>query len=166
MLRTLTLLLIALSAEVGLAQNPIMPEELLRAAEDRQCTQVGDFFSRPGPINPPYLYFEELPSGIPQGAAFWCRNTSTAARPYRLVIVGTPKISASCVPELNWWNYPDGLSIELAQSVELSTLKHVDAVAHKALSGKRRLSGIKSAYDGVEAVFYCVDGEWLFQIRE
>lgn len=154
-----------LIATNALAQNPVMPEDLLRIAEERQCAQIDDFFRRPGPVGPPYLYGFEGAAN-PGSAIFWCKVRDPAvAMPYRLIVVGQPKIAGNCSATLAWWNPPGGLSIETARSVDLVGTRYLKDPTRSGPATRRRVAGIMSSYDGVESTFYCYDGEWLFRTR-
>lgn len=154
-----------LIATHALAQNPVMPEDLLRIAEGKQCSQIDDFFRRPGPVGPPYLYgFEGTANAA--SAIFWCRvRDPAAAMPYRLIVVGQPKVAGNCPADLAWWNPPGGLSIEAVRSVDLVGTRYLKDPTRPGPATRRRVAGIMSSYDGVESIFYCYDGEWIFRTR-
>lgn len=160
-----TALMYAVTMEV-LAQNPVMPEDLLRIAEEQHCAQINDFFKRQGPINPPYLYgFEGI--NKPASAIFWCKLADPkAAIPYRLIISGKPKVLGNCPNNLAWWNPPGGLSITRAQNIDFSKAHYLKDPKRSGPTTKRIVIGILSSYDGVESTFYCHNGDWLFRIKD
>jgi hypothetical protein len=156
---------ISVATVTGASENSVMPLDLVQAAAVERCSQISDFYERPGPIDPPYLYGFEGDAN-PNGAIFWCRNgNASAAAKFKLVFVGSPKIATSCPHELDWWNMPGGLSIESARDVKLSSLRYVSDPKKKGPIGVARLSGVKSSYDGVEGIFYCFKGQWLYVLR-
>ena len=51
----------------------VMPLQLVELAQANHCTQIDDFFARPGMLNPPFVY-GRLPGGTENGVVFWCKK--------------------------------------------------------------------------------------------
>lgn len=154
---------------IGLALDltPIMPEELIAYAAENGCEQVGDFFKRPGMVNPPYVY-GYLPGLAEDSAVLWCQVKHGEDRKFLLLIMMKRRghESAKCSAKLEWPNYPGGLSI---YKDKRTTLDEFVYLANPKRRGPRnvKLSGnaILSEYDGVDELFYCYKGEWLTRQR-
>jgi hypothetical protein len=155
-------------SRLGLASEltPIMPEELIAYAAKNGCEQVSDFFKRPGRVNPPYVY-DYRPASPPANAALWCQvGQEDKKRKFFLLLMIRNRNHewAQCPARIEWWNYPGGLSIykdkraTLAYFVYLADPKK-RGPANTPLSG----NGIRSEDDGVGAIFYCHQGEWLIR---
>ncbi len=153
-------------SRLGLASEltPIMPEELIAYAAKNGCEQVSDFFfKRPGRVNPPYVYDYRPDMRFPN-AALWCQVEQGDKRKFFLLLMIRNRNHewAQCPTQIEWWNYPRGLSIykdkraTLAYFVYLSDPKK-RGPANTPLSG----NGILSEHDGAGAIFYCHQGEWL-----
>lgn len=156
------LILIALTAAAtGAAtatQAQILPQRLVDAAAEHECSEVADFYDqRPGGVNPPYV-LNYLDDGRNEGAAFWCMRDGTAER-YLLVILGSPNM---CPDEISWMNPPGGLSMIRNGSMDLSRFFYRDNVGETGPANVLTAGPIlRSEYDGAGAYFYCYEGCWL-----
>ena len=94
-----------------LAQASItMPEELSAYAMSKGCEEVRDFFTRPGVVNPPYVY--GYLEGQREGSAvLWCERREGEGRRFRLLVLTRGKTESRCPLMLEWRSYPGGLSI-------------------------------------------------------
>jgi len=145
----------------------VMPRELVDYARSQGCAPIEDFYERPGMVNPPYVY--GFAGGEPEdSAALWCRKTEKSDKPYLLLLkVSDPKKLDGCPARIEWWNPPKGLSVETRASLKLSDF-HFAAEPKRAgpmttISNARVIVG---EYDGVEDVFVCHQGAWLFMLRD
>jgi len=144
-----------------------VPRELVDYARSQGCAPVEDFYERPGMVNPPYVY--GFAAGEPEdSAAFWCRKPEMSEKPYLLLLkVKDPSRLSGCPGRIEWWNYPKGLSIETRPSLKLSDFHFVGEpkrVGPMATISNARV--IVGEYDGVEDVFVCHQGAWLFMLRD
>jgi hypothetical protein len=146
---------------------PILPKELLVLASGRGYSQISDFYmNRPGMLNPPYVY-GCLSGPAENSAAFWCETTDNDGkrRFYLVIAKKAGKGSFESTDEIPWNSYPGGLSIfndgtTLRGFVYVKDPK-VEPPEQARVSG----NGILSEYDGVEALFYRFEGEWVVRIR-
>jgi hypothetical protein len=149
------------------ADTLMMPRELVDYARSQGCLPVENFYERPGMLNPPYVY--GFAGGEPEdSAALWCRKTEKSDKPYVLLLkVNDPKRLDGCPNRIDWWNYPKGLSVETWSSIKLSDF-HFAAEPKRAgpTTAISNARVIVSEYDGVEDVFVCHDGAWLFTLRD
>ncbi len=161
----------AMFSRLGLASEltPIMPEELITYAAKNGCEQVSNFFKRAGRVNPPYVYdYDYRPASPPYNAALWCQVRQGDKRKFFLLLMIRNKNHewAQCPTKIEWRNYPRGLSIYRDRS---TTLDYFFYLADPKKKGPRNTkltgNGILSEYDGVEALFYCHQGEWLIRQR-
>lgn len=147
----------------------LMPRELVETAEKLNCTQVEDFFDRPGSSGPPYVY--GYASGRAENsAAFWCeRRSSDGERSFRLIVRaqhGRAEAPLTCPQELVWGNYPGGLDVYRVRGESLSEFRYLDSPKTAGPPRSTMLhDGIRSTSGGVTVTFYCHHGRWLFRIR-
>jgi hypothetical protein len=157
-------------SRLGLASEltPIMPAELIAYAAKNGCEQVSDFFFiRREMVNPPYVY-DYRPDMPFANAALWCQVGQGDKRRFFLLLMIRNRNHewAQCPTKIEWRNYPRGLSIYRDRS---TTLDYFFYLADPKKKGPRNTkltgNGILSEYDGVEALFYCHQGEWLIRQR-
>ena len=157
-----------LATVTGSVPRHVLPETLREHAGSVGCTEIGDFYDRPGRIDPAYAYGVVDPEFDRTGeasAAYWCQRSDTDER-YLLVIwlVGTARSAplAQCPPTVGWQNYPGGITLQRGGGVPLSRFWHRSNPQQPGPSGVRT-SGtvIHTEYDGVGAEFYCYEGEWF-----
>jgi len=155
------------TSRAATAEALTMPRELADYAHTRGCAPVDDFYERPGMLNPPYIY------GFAAGeaedsAALWCQKSEKSDKPYLLLLkVNKPQALGGCPAQIEWWNHPRGLSVETRRSLKLSAFRF--AAEPKRAGPTTTLSSAKvivSEYDGVEEVFLCYQGAWLFMTRD
>ena|SRR2546426_4327532 len=157
-----------LSATTLLAENSIMPEELIEVAQRNKCSQISDFYkNKPGSVNPVYVY-GYVPGDEEDSAVFWCKNQTPGQKRYALVFLfrKTENELTKCPDRIEWANSPRGLSILKDQSEILKGFVYLKDRSRKAPDDVRMThNAIRSYYDGVEEVFYCHNGEWLVRQR-
>jgi len=144
------------------ADTLVMPRELVDLALANYCTQINDFFERPGMINPPFVY--GWVPGAADTAVFWCKKMEKSDKPYKLMFkISNPKQLAGCPAIIEWWNPPAGLSIETRRSVSLRDFRYVTEPRRTGPSGvvpDARVV-VDDNGDGLREVFYCYKGQWL-----
>src|SRR5438045_6985578 len=86
LLMLLVLLLVGAAAPV--VRNSVLPATLHEDAQRRGCSEIADFYDRPGRIDPAYV-FGYVDSKLDQfgdnSAIYWCQRIPAAAR-YLLVV--------------------------------------------------------------------------------
>jgi len=161
--------LVTIMPAVGAAsgESLIMPRELVDYARSHGCAPVEDFYERAGMVNPPYVY--GFAGGEPEdSAALWCRKTEKSDKPYLLLLkVSDPKRLGGCPARIEWWNYPKGLAVETRSGLKLSDFHFATEPKRPGptttISNARVIVG---EYDGVEEIFVCHQGAWLFMLRD
>lgn len=150
---------LALLAGTLVVHGQTLPEPLLQAAAENGCSEVSDFFKRPGLFDPPYV-LGYLPGDREASAAFWCTRPK-AAEKYLLVIVGQANKCPAAIP---WQNYPGGLSVIRGQKRKLSDFSYRDNVRERGPANSYTKGPmLRSEYDGTGEYFYCHEGRWLVQ---
>ncbi|MGH7238883.1 MAG: hypothetical protein ACREHG_02335 [Candidatus Saccharimonadales bacterium] len=159
----------AMSAEPqnSQAENLVMPKELVTYASANGCSQITDFYDRPGQVYPPFVY-GFLKGDSENSAVLWCANKPGSARPYALLIyVTSTDKTFSCPNKIEWWNRPKGLYLDRNTRLELSEFGYVSNPKKPGANG-RQTDGdlIVDYYDGVSTYFYCYQGEWLYSMHD
>lgn len=160
-------LLSTLFAGAVSADTLVMPRELVNLALANHCTQINDFFERPGMINPPFVY--GWVPGDADSAAFWCKKLDKSDKPYNLMFkVHDPKELAGCPAIIEWWNPPAGLSIETRRTLSLRDFRYISQPQRIGPSGVVQNARIlvNDNGDGLREIFYCHLGQWLFATFE
>ena len=154
------------AAGAAVAAPLVMPRDLSDYAHAQGCTPVDDFYDRPGMLNPPYVY-GVVAGETEDSAAFWCKKPEKSDKPYLLVFkVKDSKGLGGCPDRIEWWNYPKGLSVESEPSVKLSDFHFVaDPKRSGPATSISNARVIMGEYDGVEDLFLCYQGAWLFEVR-
>ncbi len=105
--------------------NGVLPQTLREDAQQRGCSEIGDFYDRPGRIDPAYV-FGYLDSKVDQfgekSAVYWCQRPTGAER-YLLVVWLSDSALAStfrCARTIAWRNYPGGLRVSRQERLALS----------------------------------------------
>jgi hypothetical protein len=150
------------------AEPLVMPRDLVEYGRTKGCEQVSDFYDRPGSFGPPYVY-GYLPGRPKNSAVFWCQTGQTADRKFWLVIKRDRAVTGyDCPDRIESPLQPGGLSIERLDAagtefIYLSEWRQPKRV----LPNTVQLTGhaIQSEYDGLEAMFYCHQGEWIVRVR-
>lgn len=154
-----------LFVKTGFAQQ-IFPDELMHIAEKNDCSQVDDFYKRPGMINPPYVY-GYLAGPSENSAAFWCKKAINNKESYLLLFMSKDEKALKCPTSIEWSNYPGGLSILHDPSMKLENFVYINKPSRSGPKNVRlRNNAILSEYDGVSEIFYCYRGEWLVRQRD
>jgi hypothetical protein len=166
--------LVSLSLFVGAVrtaegQGNVLPQTLREDAQRRGCSEIRDFYDRPGRIDPAYVfgYFDSrLDEFGERSAIYWCRR-SAGPQPYLLVIwVSDSTLAAGfrCPRTISWHNPPGGLRVLRDRRLVLSDFRyHEDPRAHGHAESFTDGPLIHSEYDGVIDRFYCHAGRWLVQ---
>jgi len=146
----------------------LLPEDLLKIAHEKGFYQIKDFYkNRPGMLNPPYVY-GYFPGPKENSAVFWCENKENTQRRFFLVIVSKDEIkkSLNCDDIIEWPNYPGGLTILQDTNIPLDGFVYLDDPKRNGPENTYLThNAILSEYDGVEVIFYCLNGEWLVRVR-
>ncbi len=153
------LLSLAMISGATVAHGQTLPEPLIEAATTHGCSEITDFFKRPGLLDPPYV-LDYLPGARDESAVFWCTRPK-APEKYLLVIVGQ---SNKCPGTISWQNYPGGLTVIRDERMKLSEFFYRDNVRERGPASSFTSGPIlRSEYDGAGAYFYCHAGWWLVQ---
>lgn len=143
------------------AENLVMPQELVQFAGAKGCSQVDDFFARPGMIDPPYVY-GYAPGDEEDSAVFWCQRQMNGKRQYVLQFMYKKKVPASgCADYIVWPNPPRGLSLVKSDRLTSDYFVYLDDRTSPPKGIPFAGPAILSTYDGVSAWFYCHQGRWL-----
>jgi len=159
--------LLQLTSGAAHAESLVMPTELADFARANGCSQLADFYDRPGMVTPPYVY-GVLPGDAEDSAALWCQKAGKSDKPYALMIKAKDaKGLNGCPSRIEWWNFPAGLSIETRKSVLLSKFRYVDEPQRAGPSLTVPIARvIVNYYDGASDRFYCYEGRWLFNSKD
>jgi len=155
-------------SNIALSQPCSLPKELLEIARENGCSEVRDFYDRPGMIKPPYVY-GYLSGPEENSAAFWCEKQMNGKRVFFLMFMskGDRRGQLKCSEKLEWPNFPGGLSIYKNTNNTLKDFRYLkDSGKKPPESEKLYNNGILSEYDGVEVVYYCYKGEWLVRMKD
>jgi hypothetical protein len=148
------------------AEIKIIPAELVKFAEIINCSHISDFYERPGPVNPPFVY-GYLPGNEEDSIVFWCKNTESSKHPYSLVFLvrdseGELRQLPECPFRIEWDNPPRGLSVYKDRRTTLKGFINVRNPNEKVPEAVRLShNAIMSYYDGVSELFYCHKGAWF-----
>jgi hypothetical protein len=181
--RAATTLLVAAQVlvQAQLAAAQTLPEELSKAAAKHGCIADSSFFQRPGMVLPPYVY-GVFPGDEETSAAFWCEIPGGRLK-HRLVFVtraprsvdldAAARVPGKCPETLDWWNPPGGLAIygggQRGQGVRVSLRDFQSVVSPRrelGLTDSTAYAPLRDYYDGVETLFYCHNGQWLYRMAE
>ena len=157
-----TLLMIS-SLSAASADTLVMPQDLVTYAHTLGCSQLVDFFERPGMIEPPFVY-GIAPGEKEDSAAFWCEKAVKGTKAYLLAIkIADEGRLGGCPTKIEWWNHPRGLSVEHRGNLDLRRFHFVNDPKRSAPAATvPKATVIVSYYDGVSDEFYCYDGSWLY----
>jgi len=157
------------------AEVKIIPDELVEFAQRNKCSQVLDFFEiNKGPISPPYVYGyasqgEEESADFWDSAVFWCKSTEQVKKPYVLMFKfkSSEHELAKCPFRIESENFPGGLSVYRNRKTTLEGFVFLGNPKKKPTKNNRLShNAVKVEADGVAALFYCHDGEWLVRSRD
>ena len=145
--------------------NPLLiPSDLHAVAESQGCSQIIEFYDRPGRIGAPYVYgVADKPEEW--SAAFWCRRSAGTLSV--LIFTRMGRTGMEYVGEIVTINFPGGLTVvESAESLPREDLLSMESEGlmvpqgtlprDAALEGR----GVRSEYDGVSETFVYLDGVW------
>src|SRR5438093_13261153 len=94
--------------------NGVLPETLREDAQRRGCSEITDFYDRPGRIDPAYV-FGYLDSKLDQfgetSAVYWCQRPPAAERHLLVVWLADSAVANALKGPraLAWRHYPRGL---------------------------------------------------------
>jgi hypothetical protein len=156
--------LLTASAWAPRAATLVMPQELVEYAQANGCNPIDNFYDRPGMVNPPFAY-GWLTGAPEESAVFWCQKMEKSDKPWELIFkVKDAKQMAGCPAIVEWWNGPRGLSIEVQTNFMLSNFRYVNEPKRSGpASTIARAKVIVDYYDGLESIFYCDQGQWLYR---
>ena len=166
----LALLILLLAGAMAPAEgNGVLPETLREDAQRRGCSEITDFYDRPGRIDPAYV-FGYLDSKLDQfgekSAVYWCQRPPAAER-YLLVVWLSDSAVANafkCPRTIACRNYPGGLRVFRHERLALSDFWYrEDPERHGRSDAVTDGPVIESEYAGVGARFFCHAGTWLVQ---
>jgi hypothetical protein len=145
-----------------------LPRTLRADAATRGCTQVADFYDKPGRVDPPFVFGYLDSEADPHGewsAVYWCERTQADERFLLVVWIGEPALEAvhSCPRTLEWRNPPAGLSIQRRARVQLSAYWPRSNPQARGPNVVATGPLIVDSYDGAGASFFCHAGEWYVQ---
>lgn len=141
----------------------VVPEELNEIAKQNGCSQIPDFFRRPGMVEPAHVY-GYVPGPKENSAVFWCKKNTANKKPYLLLFMfrDTQHELTECPSKIEWGNYPGGLSLVRDPILTLDRFWYLNNPKRKGPKGIRmKHQAVLSEYDGKEEYFYCHKGEWL-----
>ena len=161
--------LLVIGATASSLQNGVLPETLRQDAQHRGCSEIADFYDRPGRIDPAYV-FGYLDSKLDQfgdnSAIYWCQRPAGAERYLLVVWLSDSAVSYAfkCPRTIAWRNYPGGLRVARHERLALSDFWYRDDPKRHGPSGAMTDGPvIETEYDGVGARFFCHAGTWLVQ---
>ena len=145
----------------------VMPQELVKVAEENGCSEVTDFYSLPGQvIHPPFVYGPD-PSDE-NHAVFWCQNIKTKC--YVLAQVTRKEWSSKWqfekIIELHEGNTPGGLYFSKDSGGD--TLDNFYFIDTEKPGPKVRFPKgvfIYSENSGTERVFIKYKNRWMISSR-
>lgn len=159
----MSLVWLALASPAGGQEPLVLPQQLNEAAKARGCSQIEDFFRRPGMVEAPFVY-GYLPGDPQKSAAFWCTKGMGRTKQYMLVFLFTESDHelTKCPHAIETDEYPGGLSIFSDKRVTLDRFVYLKERGRGGPKGVRlKHNAIKSSYDGLSSIFYCLRGDWL-----
>jgi hypothetical protein len=145
-------------ARVAQAQQGMLPQDLAAIARQLSCEPVSDFYSRPGVVEPPYVYGVNG-EDMEASAVFWCQRPASEIY---LLVVWRAKAARSMT---EWANFPGGLSITPSQDWSLAEFRKVgEPQTHGPAIVLRSKRAIHSRYDGVSEIFIEYNGTWYVKM--
>lgn len=162
---TVSLLLIITGIVYSTTQ--LLPDELIEVVKKNSCSQIDDFYKRPGMVKPPYVY-GYLQGDEENSAAFWCKKNENGKENFLLIFMvkDDARKLMKCPDKIEWTNYPGGLSIYNDPNTTLEYFVYINNPQKKPPKNAKLVgNAILSEYDGVSELFYCYEGEWLVRQR-
>ncbi len=150
------------------AQALLIPEELHEFAKENGCSQIEDFYERPGMVGPPYVY-GYLPGRQKESAVLWCQRRDKDVRKFFLLFMfeNTQHELAKCPNKIEWKNsYPSGLSVYKNHETDLEGFFYHANPQRKGPEEKMTNNAILSGDSAGNILFYCHKGEWLVLMRD
>jgi len=166
------LALLGLLAVAGMAhpaRSGVLPQTLREDAQHRGCSEIPDFYDRPGRVDPAYV-FGYLDSKLDQfgekSAVYWCQRPAGAERYLLVVWISDSSLANTfaCPRTIAWQNYPGGLRVLRQERLALNDFWYREDPKHDGPTGAVTDGPvIESEYDGVAARFFCHARKWLVQ---
>lgn len=143
----------------------VLPKDLVAIAKENNCSELKDYYDRPGMVQPPYAYSSGERSSA---AVFWCKKNQPDERPYLLLFTpGKGALNRECASKLDWWNRPRGLIVGNSIRLPLKGFSYFDRPDHEvAEDGSAAGALVIDTYDGLTTYFYCHRGQWVFETRD
>lgn len=142
-----------LLSQTSVSAEQMLPSQLAAEGKRLGCSQIADFYNRPGMIEPMYVY-GVLPGNKEESAGFWCQKQEAQGQTYLLVIWA--KKASACQTTLETKNYPGGLSVSKVAPKSMDDYRKVKSTGAK--TGQSFV--IEGYYDGIVNSFVCKDGDW------
>jgi len=158
----LMILLLLLIGQTEATEVLVIPEELNEIAKENECSQVSDFFRRPGMVEPAHVY-GYVPGPENRSAVFWCKKNKPSKQPYLLLFVfrDIQHELTLCPHKIEWEKYPGGLSLVWDRRFTLDEFVNLTNPKRRGPKGVRmKHRAVHSSYETGE-YFYCHKGEWL-----
>ena len=148
-------------------QCNVLPKELRDVAKKKGLSQVVDFYEIAEDVfSLPFVYGVDSRIRDRDSAAFW------ATKPYSggyflVVIIKDPNSEMNkCTSVIEWTKPIGGLSVVEDYSYSPSGgFQYVDSKGKKIPNMPKTSDAILSASDGIDALLFCYEGEWLYKIR-
>lgn len=144
-----------------------LPPELDSAARAHGCEPVvRTFYGRPTHLDTAYVY-GVLGGDVLRSAAFWCQRGGRDPRRSFWLVIFHPISELSCPNEMRKRGYPHSLSLSQDSAIPLDDFWDPGDRAWRPPLGARTTGrAIRDYYDGVEFLYYCYNGRWLWRRRE
>ena len=141
-----------------------LPASMSERAAEHGCQPLStDFYDRPGPVHPPYVYGVFPGRWEDMSGAFWCRNNEGGD--YKLVFINRGDTEVRCPLVLAWARPPRGLRVG-DENVPLDSFRYVsDSERLVAPGDTTTYPPLVDTYDGVSTLFYCHEEDWVYKRR-
>ncbi|MCP4485972.1 MAG: hypothetical protein GY820_01385 [Gammaproteobacteria bacterium] len=154
------LLWICIAKSAGACPNNL-PEEIVQIANNYGCEEVDTFFSRPGMVEPPFLY--GFKNGKRENSIiFWCSSKVKKSLYKLIAYVKSDSLDVCSGIIYQTENFPGGLSLSVDHEKKLE--------GYRSVKGRKKVTGINykgsviySFYDGVGYTFVCSSEGWLYK---
>ncbi len=146
------------------SRTMIVPKDLFEYADSLNCDQVSDFYeSRPGVLDPPFVYVDSLSAWWQGTSAVWCRPRGGRPDRYTLLFRFGESGGAfpRCPKRIDNLEHIGGLSVVRRPNLSLSHFYYIDQPDRKGPNAPATAIAIQEIYDGTGRLFYCYEGHWL-----
>jgi len=163
----LALLSAVLAATSGFgARQGVLPQTLRQDAQRHGCSEIADFYDRPGRVDPAYQfgYLDRRPDGD-KSAVYWCQRTARPASYLLVVWVADSTLAGrfTCPRTIAWDHQPGGLRLLRNERLALGDFWYMDTRQSGPSGAMTDGPVIEDDYDGIAFRFYCHAGKWLTQ---